>query len=49
MLCSGNKGADQLHVTMQLICAFVFANVKNRFSHDAADTRAIWKVRSMAS
>ena len=23
-------------VTMQLICAFVFANAKSRFSHDAA-------------
>ena len=29
-LCSGNKGADQL------ICVFVFAYAKGRFSHDAA-------------
>ena len=31
-LCSGNKGADQF---AQLICAFVFAYAKSRFSHDA--------------
>ena len=29
--CSVNKGADQL------ICAFVFAYVKMRFIHDAAN------------
>ena len=29
-LCSENKGADQL------ICVFVFAYAKSRFSHDAA-------------
>ena len=31
-LCSENKGA----VTAQLICAFVFAYAKSRFSHDVA-------------
>ena len=33
-----SKGADQLHsyCTAQLICAFVFAFAKSRFSHDAA-------------
>ena len=36
-LSSENKGADQLRsVTAQLICAFVFAYAKSRFSHDAA-------------
>ena len=32
--CSENKGADQ--VTAQLICIFVFAYAKSRFSHDTA-------------
>ena len=32
-VCSKNKGAD---VTVQLICAFVFAYAKSRFSHDIA-------------
>ena len=44
--CSENKGADQLRgdreaglrlcVTAELVCVFVFAYAKNRFSHDAA-------------
>ena len=33
-MCSENKGADQL--TAKLICVFVFAYAKIRFSHDAA-------------
>ena len=33
-ICNENKGADQN--TAQLICAFVLAYTKNRFSHDAA-------------
>ena len=33
---SENKSADQLPVTAQLICVFVFAYAKSRFSHDAA-------------
>ena len=33
-LCSENKDADQ--VTTQLICTFVFACIKSRFSHDEA-------------
>ena len=32
VLCSKNKGT----VTAQLICVFVFAYVKSRFSHDTA-------------
>ena len=32
-LCSKNKGADQL------ICAFVFAFAKSRFSHDTVHMR----------
>ena len=42
-LCSENKGAHQLRgnlisfaVTAKLICVFVFAYSKSRFSHDAA-------------
>ena len=39
-LCSENKGTDQLRsyceVTAKLICAFVFAQAKTQFSHDAA-------------
>ena len=37
-VCGGyNKGADQLRgVTAQLICTFVFAYAKSRFSHEAA-------------
>ena len=42
-LCSKNEGADQCVtarliyvVTPQLICAFVFAYAKSRFSHDVA-------------
>ena len=31
-----NKGADQLAVTVQLICVFVFAYAKRRFSHGEA-------------
>ena len=34
--CSENKGNDQLRVTAKLICVFVFAFAKSRFSHDAA-------------
>ena len=36
--CSKNKGADQISfaVTAKLICVFVFAYAKSRFSHDAA-------------
>ena len=33
-LCSENRGADKLAVTAQLICVFVFAYAKSRFSHD---------------
>ena len=29
-ICSENKGADQLHVTLQLICIFVFAYAKKQ-------------------
>ena len=32
-LISENKGTE---VTVQLICAFVFADAKRRFSHEAA-------------
>ena len=41
-LCSENKGADQLRgkVTAKLICVFVFAYAKSRFSHDAAQMEA---------
>ena len=35
-LCSENKGADQLRSYRELICAFVLACAKGRFSHDAA-------------
>ena len=35
-LCSENKGADQLWVTAKLICVFVFAYLKSRFSHNVA-------------
>ena len=35
-LYSENKGADQLLGTKLLICGFLFAYAKNRFSHDAA-------------
>ena len=35
-LCSENKGADQLRITAQLICVFVFAYAKSRFSHNEA-------------
>ena len=34
--CSENKGADQLRGYAKLICAFVFAYAKIRFSHNAA-------------
>ena len=35
-LRSKNKGADQLQGYHQLICAFVLAYAKSRFSHDRA-------------
>ena len=36
-LCSENRGADiSFAVTAKLICVFVFAYAKSRFSHDAA-------------
>ena len=35
-LCSKNKGTDQARDNAKLICDFVFAYAKNRFSHDAA-------------
>ena len=33
---SENKGADQLSVTAKLICVFVSAYAKGRFSHNVA-------------
>ena len=39
-----NKGADCFAVTAKLICVFVFAYSKRRFSHDAAH---IWTVLSI--
>ena len=33
---SENKGADQLSVTAQLICVFVLAYAKSRFSYNEA-------------
>ena len=36
--CSENKGADQI---AKLICAFVFACAKIRFSHDVAQIRMV--------
>ena len=39
--CSGNKGA----VTTKLICAFVFAYAKSRFSHDEAHITHVFAVR----
>ena len=38
--CSENKGADQFAVTAKLICAFVFAYAKSRFSHDEAQMKS---------
>ena len=38
-LCSEKKGTDQLHGSVQLICAFVFAYAKIRFSHDVTYIR----------
>ena len=38
-LCGENKGADQLAVTAQLICVFVFAYAKSLFSHKEAHIR----------
>ena len=35
-LCSEITGADQFRGTAKLICVFVFAYAKSRFSHDAA-------------
>ena len=35
-LCSEIKGTDQLCITTQLICIFIFAYAKSRFSHDMA-------------
>ena len=40
-LYSKNKGADQCAVTAQLICAFVFAYAKIKFSHDAAQLSSV--------
>ena len=34
--CNENKGADSCVVTMHLICAFVVAYARSRFSHDLA-------------
>ena len=34
--CSENKGADQLRGFAKLICVFVFAYAKSRFSYDEA-------------
>ena len=35
-LCNENKGADQLRGYAKLVCVFVFAYAKNRFSHHEA-------------
>ena len=35
-ICSENKDSDQCVVTTQVICAFVFAYAKSRFSHCAS-------------
>ena len=40
---SENKGADQLRSTAQLICVFVFAYAKGRFSHNEAQMIAVLK------
>ena len=32
--CGENKGADQLRSYAELICAYVFAKGKKRFSHE---------------
>ena len=34
--CSENKGTDQLHGNMHLICAFILAYAKGRFPNEAA-------------
>ena len=34
--CSENKGVISFAVTVKLICVFVFAYAKSRFSHDEA-------------
>ena len=34
-MCSENISADSFAVTAKLICTFVFAQTKFRFSHDA--------------
>ena len=34
--CSENKGADHLRGSAKLICVFVFAYAKSRFSNDVA-------------
>ena len=39
-LCSKNKGLISCAVSLQLICTFVFAYAKIRFSHDMAQTTA---------
>ena len=41
--CSENKGTDQLRGYAKLICVFVFANAKSRFSHDAAQIEICYK------
>ena len=35
-LCSKNKGTDQPHVSVQLICSYVFEYVISMLSHDVA-------------
>ena len=42
-LCSENKGADQLRGYAKLICVFVFAYAKSRFSHGEAQIIVITK------
>ena len=39
-MCSENKDADLLRGTMKLICVFVFAYAKSRFSHNEAHLSA---------
>ena len=45
--CSENKALISFAITAKLICVFVFAYAKSRFSHDAAQLKLSWFNRSV--
>ena len=42
------KALISFAVTAKLICVFVFAYAKSRFSHDAAQLKVVWQIHCLS-